>query len=280
MKKSSGTISLLVLGTILLSSCGTQFEVPNAPVMPSLNSATVISIDETTSLYNRAKEAYLSIDTFFRMKAPQNIKLEYNEYSYQGTESDNNYLDVYGMIETNYSEHYLRKNWIYKGGDVSGGKETFIATSDFSELLYEDNGEITYKSYSKHDDEKPETGTDNFRYEDDEDSFSRYYFSIYENLNTVFIQANAIFNENFTLEDKTTDEYEDTKKFYSRGEGSFIVVQTYTYSYNPNAVHTYTYEYENNFIKYYSYNRVSDAGYSKANHAFSYNVTTNSEWNR
>ena len=118
MKKSLGATSLLVLGTILLTSCGTPLEVPNAPVMPSLDSATVISIDEATSLYNSAKEAYLSIDTFGEKNAPQNIKLEYNENSYQGTESNNNYLDAYGMIETNYSEHYLRKNFIYKGGNA------------------------------------------------------------------------------------------------------------------------------------------------------------------
>ena len=278
MKKSLGATSLLVLGTILLTSCGTPLEVPTAPVMPSLDSATVISIDEATSLYNSAKEAYLSIDTFGEKNAPQNIKLEYNENSYQGTESNNNYLDAYGMIETNYSEHYLRKNFIYKGGNVSDGKETFGVETDHSELLYEDNGEITYKTYIKENGENTVTGTENFRYEDDKASFSGYYYPIFGELNDFFVQANAIFNQNFTLEDKTTDQYEDTKKFYSRGEGSFIVVQTYTYS--PEVVHTYTYEYENNLIKYFSYNRVSDAGYSKANHAYSYNVTTNSEWTR
>lgn len=276
MKKSLGGKSLLLLSTVLLASCGTPLEIPAAPVMPSLDNATVINIDEATTLYNSAKEAYFAIDTFGEKNAPQNIKIEYNENSYQGDASDNNYLDAYGMIETNYSSHYLRLDLIYKGGNVSGGKEIFSTSCDQSELLYEKDGEVSFMSYEKLDGGKASTDSATFTY--DSTTFASYYYPNFGKLNSFFIQSNGIFADTFTLEDKVTEDYEDSKTYYSRGEGSFIVKQTYTYS--EDVVHTYIYEYENNFVKYFSYNKVTSYGYSKANYAYSYNVTPNTEWNR
>jgi hypothetical protein len=278
MKKSIFTTSFLLLSAIALTSCGPTIEIPEAPKMPSLENASLISIGEATSLYDAAKQAYLSIETFGEKNAPQTIRAKYNEHVFEGTTSDNNYLDSYGMIETNYSAHYLRRDFLSKAGRVSDGKETFTTTNDASELLYEVDGNVTYKNYIKVGNDSPLKETDTFKYEDNTSQFASYYHPNFGELNRFYVQSNSIFNDNFSLENKVTDEYEEVKKYYSRGEGSFIIEQTYTYS--ADKIHTYLYEYKDNFIAYFSYNKTTGSNYNRFNIAYEYDVTPNIEWTR
>lgn len=278
MKKSIFTTSFLLLSAIALTSCGPTIEIPEAPKMPSLESASLISIDEATSLYNAAKQAYLSIETFGEKNAPQTIRAKYNEHVFEGTTSDNNYLDAYGMIETNYSVHYLRRDFLYKAGQISGGRATYTTTIDETKLLYDVDGNITYKSYVKENNDKAETESDSFSYDSNSSTFAGYYHPHFGDLNRFFVESNAIFNDNFTLENKVTDEYEEVKKYYSRGEGSFIIEQTYTYS--ADRIYTYLYEYKNNFITYFSYDKTFGSSYNRFNVAYEYDVIPNIEWTR